>query len=133
MLIMIFFSELLYMIILCSRRLNHDHNTSYAAGRPRMFKSWIPNIVQTKPLAQFSIPTSKSIVLSSYFLTKSNFRRIRIQIRIRIHRIHMFFDLLDPDPSVRGMDPDPTSEFADLRFADKQENLHTQLYNKVHL
>jgi hypothetical protein len=33
--------------------------------------------------------------------------RIRIQIRIRIW-IHMFLDLLDPDPDplVRGMDPD---------------------------
>jgi neurofibromin 1 len=30
-------------------------------------------------------------------------------LRIRIHRIHMFLGLLDldPDPSVRGMDPDP--------------------------
>ncbi len=27
--------------------------------------------------------------------------------RIRIHRIHMFLGLLDPDPLVRGMDPDP--------------------------
>jgi hypothetical protein len=28
---------------------------------------------------------------------------------IRIHRIHMFLGLLDPDPDpvVRGMDPDP--------------------------
>ncbi len=26
---------------------------------------------------------------------------------IRIHRIHMFFGLPDPDPLVRGMDPDP--------------------------
>jgi hypothetical protein len=25
----------------------------------------------------------------------------------RIHRIHVFFGLLDPDPLVRGMDPDP--------------------------
>ena len=24
-----------------------------------------------------------------------------------IHRIHVFFGLLDPDPLVRGMDPDP--------------------------
>jgi hypothetical protein len=32
-----------------------------------------------------------------------------LRIRIRIHRIHMVLDLLDPelDPSVRGMDPDP--------------------------
>ncbi len=30
-------------------------------------------------------------------------------LRIRIHRIHMFLGLLDldPDPLVRGMDPDP--------------------------
>ncbi len=30
-------------------------------------------------------------------------------LRIRIHRIHMFLGLLDPDPDplVRGMDPDP--------------------------
>jgi hypothetical protein len=27
--------------------------------------------------------------------------------RIRIHRIHMFLGLPDPDPFVRGMDPDP--------------------------
>ncbi len=31
---------------------------------------------------------------------------LRIRIRIRIHRIHMFLGLLD-DPLVRGMDPDP--------------------------
>jgi hypothetical protein len=30
-----------------------------------------------------------------------------LRIRIRIHRIHMFFGLLDPDPLVRGMDLDP--------------------------
>ncbi len=29
------------------------------------------------------------------------------RIRIRIHRIYMFFGLPDPDPLVRGMDPDP--------------------------
>jgi hypothetical protein len=32
--------------------------------------------------------------------------RIRIH-RIRIHRIHTFLGLPDPDPLVRGMDPDP--------------------------
>ncbi len=30
-----------------------------------------------------------------------------LRIRIRIHRIHMFLDLPDLDPLVRGMDPDP--------------------------
>jgi hypothetical protein len=35
--------------------------------------------------------------------------RMRIRIWIRIHRIHVFLGLLDPDrdPLVRGMDPDP--------------------------
>ncbi len=33
--------------------------------------------------------------------------RIRIRIWIRIHRIHMFLGLLDQDPLVRGMNPDP--------------------------
>jgi hypothetical protein len=28
-------------------------------------------------------------------------------LRIRIHWIHMFLGLPDPDPLVRGMDPDP--------------------------
>ncbi len=34
-----------------------------------------------------------------------------LRIRIRIHRIHVFLGLLDPDPFVRGMDPypDPSS------------------------
>ncbi len=32
-----------------------------------------------------------------------------LRIQIRIHRIHIFFGLLDPDPDplVKGMDPDP--------------------------
>jgi hypothetical protein len=35
---------------------------------------------------------------------------LRIQIRIRIHRINMFLGLLDPDPDplVRSMVPDPS-------------------------
>jgi hypothetical protein len=32
---------------------------------------------------------------------------LRIRIRIRIHQIHVFLGLQDPDPLVRGMDPDP--------------------------
>ena len=31
----------------------------------------------------------------------------RSVFRIQIHQIHMFLGLLDPDPLVRGMDPDP--------------------------
>ncbi len=35
---------------------------------------------------------------------------LRIWVQIRIHRIHMFLGLLDPDPDplVRGLDPDPS-------------------------
>jgi hypothetical protein len=33
-----------------------------------------------------------------------------LRIRIRIHRIYMFLGLLDPDPLVRGMDPDPAPD-----------------------
>ncbi len=32
---------------------------------------------------------------------------LRIRNRIRIHRIHMFLGLPDPDPLGRVMDPDP--------------------------
>jgi hypothetical protein len=34
-------------------------------------------------------------------------------LRIRIHRIHVFLGLLDPnrDPLVRGMDPDPDQDW----------------------
>ncbi len=32
---------------------------------------------------------------------------LRIRIRIRIHRIHIFLGLPDTGPSVRGMDPEP--------------------------
>ncbi len=32
---------------------------------------------------------------------------LRIRIRIRINRIHMFLGLPDPDPFVRGIDPNP--------------------------
>ncbi len=30
-----------------------------------------------------------------------------LRMRIRIHRIHLFLGLLDPDPLVRSVDPDP--------------------------
>jgi len=32
----------------------------------------------------------------------------QIRIWIRIHRIHIFMGLLDPDPLVGGIDPDPS-------------------------
>jgi hypothetical protein len=42
-----------------------------------------------------------------FFPVSSSFSPVlRIRIRIRI-RIYMILGLLDPDPLVRGMDPDP--------------------------
>jgi hypothetical protein len=34
-------------------------------------------------------------------------KKLKAVLRIRIHRIHMFLGILDPDPLVEGMDPDP--------------------------
>jgi hypothetical protein len=55
-----------------------------------------------------------TIFLVSVIAFKNAYRRHRdamlppvLRIRIRIHRIHMFLGLPDPDPLVRGMDPDP--------------------------
>jgi hypothetical protein len=36
-------------------------------------------------------------------------------IRIRIHRIHVFLGHLDPDPLVRGMDPDPDLDASKIK------------------
>jgi hypothetical protein len=35
-------------------------------------------------------------------------RQHKLVLRIRLHRIHMFLGLLDPDPLVRGMATDPS-------------------------
>ncbi len=43
--------------------------------------------------------------------------RIWIRIQIRIQRIHLFLGLLDSDPLVRGMDPDPALDL-DLDLFD---------------
>jgi hypothetical protein len=45
-----------------------------------------------------------------FFITAVRYRGpYKPVLRIRIHRIHMFLGLLDPDPDplVRAMDPDP--------------------------
>ncbi len=41
--------------------------------------------------------------------------RIRTRIRIQIPRIHVFLGLLDPDPLVRGMDPDPDLDPSNIK------------------
>ncbi len=44
---------------------------------------------------------------SGYVDSPREYRAV-LWIRIRIHQIHMFLGLQDPDPLVRGMDPDPS-------------------------
>jgi hypothetical protein len=46
-------------------------------------------------------------ILCMFSIYEPVFRIRDILVRIRIQRIHLFFDLPDPDPQVRGIDPDP--------------------------
>jgi hypothetical protein len=39
-----------------------------------------------------------------------------LRIRIRIHRFHVFLGLMDPDPLVRGMDPDPDLDPSIIKY-----------------
>ena len=48
-----------------------------------------------------------------YYINKNKFSSRKSKysqavLRIRMHRIHMFLGLQDPDPLVRGMDSDPS-------------------------
>jgi hypothetical protein len=42
-----------------------------------------------------------------------------LRIRIRIRRIRLFSGLLDPDPLVRGMDPDPDPSILQVKIVRK--------------
>jgi hypothetical protein len=60
----------------------------------------------------------------------SGIQHLYAVLRIRIYRIHVFLGLPDPDPLVRGMDPDPAQEFLSLKNdvnvaskSDKQNKL----------
>jgi hypothetical protein len=45
----------------------------------------------------------------AFFITKKALKfNCKPVLRIKIHRIHMFLGLPDPDPLVRDMDPDPS-------------------------
>jgi hypothetical protein len=56
-----------------------------------------------------------------FFLSRS--KGFPTVFRIRIHRIHIFLDLPDPepDPLVRGMDPDPALDSDPDPFISKQK------------
>jgi hypothetical protein len=58
------------------------------------------------PAVQMSKGTSTKQLNFLVFKGSQNLEPV---LRIRIHRIHVFLGLLDPDPDqlVRGMDPDP--------------------------
>jgi hypothetical protein len=62
-------------------------------------------------------PASDLSQLAAQLVVIMNVRYVRqlfflAVVRIRIHRIHVFLGLLDPDPDplVRGMDPDQNSD-----------------------
>jgi hypothetical protein len=62
--------------------------------------------------------------MRAYGLLQKAVFRIRIRIRIWIHRIHMFLGVPDPDPLVRGMDPSKS---------DKQKKVFLKLVFCWHL
>jgi hypothetical protein len=49
---------------------------------------------------------------SGYQVPVPNFQAVS---RIRIHRIHMFLGLPDPDPLVKGMDPNPAPDPSNIK------------------
>jgi hypothetical protein len=68
---------------------------------------FVPNCDSVKERKLYSaVKTEKPLIDEQ----QSNFFKAVFRIRIRIHRIHVFFDLPDPDPLVRGMDPDPAPD-----------------------
>jgi hypothetical protein len=73
-------------------RAKSNSREDISLGKIILQSSFVPHIGEKDDLAELlKIP-------SNFFLL----------LRIRIHRIHMFLGLPDPDPLVRGMDPDPS-------------------------
>jgi hypothetical protein len=85
---MILFLQVLVFIVLFLCRFGND-------GNPKSFGSTDDNFLGTGTVVGYVV------VHFPYFLPV---------LRIRIRRIHMFYGLLDPDPDplVRGMNPDPS-------------------------
>jgi hypothetical protein len=76
---------------------------------PAKKKKAYSNIIQIFLSAGADEFTTKSYQRTCRF--SLNIKRIlstSVPDRIRIHRIHMYLGLPDPDPFVRGMDPDPS-------------------------
>ncbi len=114
------------------------HNYESVSRRPiingEANYSWIHRSwCTTMPQIIFSDPANAEVPCGAHYLRPGSLRRLqaglrgilvlvwkgmkywikisvlRIQIRIRLLRIRLFLGLLDPDPLVRGMDPDPDS------------------------
>jgi hypothetical protein len=77
---------------------------------------WIPELERIEPGEQLQqVLLQKGLDTELSFLARAwdplaFIRQVLILesvLRIRIHRIHMFLGLPDPDPLVRGMDPHP--------------------------
>jgi hypothetical protein len=82
------------------RKAHHLGNQSSKRGRPQTTKSSQPVTRKQKhilPSARWCHPPSGDIFSFLFYCLAV------LWTRIRIHRIHMFLGLLDPDPSVRGM------------------------------
>jgi hypothetical protein len=59
---------------------------------------------------QFPIPLQRDFLTGFWSTYYYKGLRSQVVLRIRIHRIHVFLGLLDPDPLVRRMDPDPAPD-----------------------
>ncbi len=85
------------------------------------FLTWIGKILPNK------YRTSTSTVPVS---TSNQFCGSASRIRTRIHRIHKFFSLLDPDPDplVRGMDLDPAFFVGVLKVNDENSRIRIRIH-----
>ncbi len=89
---------------------NRDSTNPYLFGPPGPESGSESFYRRAKIVRKTLIPTVLWL-LFDYLSSKNDVNvpsKAVLQIRIRIHRIHMFLGILDPDPLFRGMDPDPS-------------------------
>ncbi len=79
------------------------------------FQYWLGSLalefatyMKEKNTYRITADNHKQILLIQVFANNYQWMKQVFRIRIRIHRIHMFLGLPDPDPFVRSMDPDPS-------------------------
>jgi hypothetical protein len=64
--------------------------------------------VECSQLGLFSVRSAMLTMWCPISLSGKISTFLEAVLRIRIRRIHVFLGLLDPDPLVRGADPDPS-------------------------